>query len=98
VSFLDRRRRPARTVVARVAPDNRYTLHDADGWLATARDVDAALVFASAFEMLDLLRRISEYGAWAYKGDVDALLVRIALKEFPLLGHSEVDFDKERSG
>jgi len=74
--------------VARVAPDNRYTLHDSNGWLATVRDIDTAIVFASAFEMLDLLRRINEYGSWAFRAEVDALLVRVVLKEFPLLGGS----------
>jgi len=105
VSYLKRRIRRQRTVVARVAPDNRYTLHDSEGWLATVRDIDTAIVFASAFEMLDLLRRISDYGSWAYRAEVDALLVRVVLKEFPLLGGSPVDFNdspgdfkEERSG
>ena len=55
-------------------------------------------MFASAFQMLDLLRRIGECGSWAYRAELDAVLVRVVLKEFPLIGGSPVDFSRERSG
>jgi hypothetical protein len=73
-------------VVAKVGQDNRYTLHDEKGWLATARDVEAAVVLATAFEMLDLLRKIASYGAWAYRPEIDALLGRITLKQLAFVG------------